>query len=85
MEGFQGLLPTLYCGNMVGDSFVQVTEQSVRLIDIHTFALLFEFSAPSLVTVAHADLTSVVIACAGAQVIALAVVCIYICMYVCMV
>eukprot|EP00597_Dinobryon_sp_UTEXLB2267_P016468 CAMPEP_0201093814 /NCGR_PEP_ID=MMETSP0812-20130820/2244_1 /ASSEMBLY_ACC=CAM_ASM_000668 /TAXON_ID=98059 /ORGANISM="Dinobryon sp., Strain UTEXLB2267" /LENGTH=1238 /DNA_ID=CAMNT_0047346135 /DNA_START=28 /DNA_END=3744 /DNA_ORIENTATION=+ len=71
MEGFEGLLSSLFCGNMLHDSFVQVTDRSVRLIDTVTFALLSEFVPERPITVASGDVHTIVIACSGCEVISL--------------
>lgn len=73
IDGFLGSRPSLFCGNAILDSFVQVTEQSVRLIDTTTFALLSEYVPESPVTVAAGNQRFVVIACAGCAVAVLEV------------
>lgn len=40
-------VPTLYCGNVLPDLWVQVTEQSVRLISPSTCMLLQEWQHPT--------------------------------------
>jgi len=71
MEGFEGLRSSLFCGNMLHDSFVQVSDRSVRLIDTITFALLSEFVPERPITVASGDMFTIIIACNGCEVVTL--------------
>jgi DNA damage-binding protein 1 len=47
IEGFVTDLQTICCETVIGDAFVQVTEQSVRLVDSESFKLISEWKPPS--------------------------------------
>lgn len=64
---------SLYCGNMVGDTMLQITATSARLIDLLTLQLLSEFVAPSKIIVASANRKQVVLALSGGDVLYLEV------------
>jgi hypothetical protein len=51
----------VYCGNIKGNTIVQVTNKSVRLIDFTTFILLDEFIASRSITNANSNLDQIVI------------------------
>jgi DNA damage-binding protein 1 len=62
-------LPSLYCGNMTGGLMLQVTAVGVRLIDCTSFELVFELLFAKNVTVATANLTQVVLALSGGNLV----------------
>jgi DNA damage-binding protein 1 len=43
IDGFDHSLPSLFCGNLVGDLLVQVTPTSVRLVSATSLALVHEY------------------------------------------
>ena len=73
MEGFNALLPTLYCGNMIGSTLVQVTPSSVRLIDAVSFQLLSEYVSEKTITLASGNAVQVAIAMTGGALLSLEV------------
>lgn len=69
ITGFSSQESTLFCGNMAGGIFVQVTAHAVRLVDSTSFALVHEYSSPRTITVASATLTQVVLAVSGGELV----------------
>lgn len=69
ISGFRNEEATLYCGNMQGGTFVQVTARAVRLVDSASFAQLFEYASPGAITVASGTLTQVTLAVSGGEVV----------------
>ena len=67
IAGFSSDEPTLYCGNMLNDTMVQVTARGVRLVHCSTLQLLHEFSAPCTVTVAAGSPSQLVLALSGGE------------------
>lgn len=64
---FNATLPSLYCGNMAGGLMLQVTAAGVRLINCTSFELVFEQFFAKNITVAIANLTQVVLALSGGE------------------
>jgi DNA damage-binding protein 1 len=73
ITGFHSDQSTLFCANMNGDVFIQVTPSAAVLVDSATFARLDEFVAPNTITVATANREQIILAVSGGQVIYLTV------------
>ncbi|CAM9125233.1 unnamed protein product [Choristocarpus tenellus] len=73
----QGFLPgcTIFCGGVVGDMCVQVTEKGVALISYKTLQEVHRWNPPSglNITVATGNLSRVVLACGGGNLVHLGV------------
>ena len=69
MDGLDGAVQTKWCGNMVGDVMVQVSEHSVRLIDARTMQLRHEWKEGKI-TVASGNRRQLLV-CQGSIVVLL--------------
>ena len=65
IPGFRSQQQTLYCSNVIGNMILQVTSNTVSLIDIESMQILHEFKPPNVITIATSNLEQVVIAVAG--------------------
>lgn len=65
IPGFKSQQQTLYCSNVIGKMILQVTSESVSLIDIESMQQVHEFKPPRVITVASSNLEQVIIAVAG--------------------
>lgn len=57
IPGFDADAQTLYCGNVVHDQIIQVTQSSVRLMDAESGKLFIQWSPPSGTQVGPVALT----------------------------
>jgi len=73
IAGFSSTSPTLYCGNMAGEMFAQVTPMGVRLVDSDSLQLLQEFVVSSKAIVATGNMYQLSLALAGGKIMCLEV------------
>lgn len=65
ISGFDAKSPSLFCGNMLGGTLVQVTASGARLVDCSSFALLHEYRTNKNITVAKGNHSQLVVALSG--------------------
>lgn len=73
IPGFQTNVQSLYCGNVTNNRFVQITIDSVRLVDCATLQLTSSWAPPGgeRITVADADETSVLLSTGAGRLVLL--------------
>ncbi len=73
LKGFASRKSTLYCGNTVGSTLVQVTPSSVRLVHSTSFKLLDKYRPGMSITAATGNLLQIGIVVTGGELICLEV------------
>jgi DNA damage-binding protein 1 len=67
ITGFISSEPTLFCGNLRGDRFVQVTPSAVVVVQQQTGGVIFTYNSPHRIIVADGNSVQVVIATASSE------------------
>eukprot|EP00981_Chlorochromonas_danica_P006833 scaffold1493_cov172-Ochromonas_danica.AAC.11 len=65
IPGFDAENPTIYCANLIGKVWVQVTTQGIRLVDSTTLTLLHNYTFSKTITVAKGNSSQLIISLSG--------------------